>query len=89
MNLDSLAPQLGIFVFGWSAIWLLGRPESWRRWGYVLGLCGQPFWFYMSITARQWGVVLLTVLYAYGWAQGVWFHCIKPEKVQPEDPTIA
>ena len=43
----------------------------------------------MSITNKEWGVVILTVIYAYGWAQGVWFHWLKPEKVKPEDPTIA
>jgi hypothetical protein len=80
--------QLGILVFGCSSIWILGRPEHWRRFGYILGLLSQPFWLYMSIKTGQWGVFILSLFYSYSWAQGVWFHLVKPELVQPEDPTV-
>jgi hypothetical protein len=80
--------QLGILLFGCSAIWVLGRPESWRGYGYVLGLVSQPFWLYMSVKAHQWGVVILTVLYTYGWIQGVWFHWFKARLVQPEKTIV-
>jgi hypothetical protein len=72
---------LAILTFGVSSIWFIGRVESWRRWGYVFGLCGQPFWFYMSIKQRDWGILLLNCLYAYSWCQGVWFHWIKKSRV--------
>lgn len=84
-----LAIQLGILIFGCTAVWLIGRPESWRRWGYFLGLCSQPFWLYMSYKKQEWGVFILSCLYTYSWAQGVWFHYFKPEKVQPENGTMA
>jgi hypothetical protein len=71
---DKFITQLGILLFGCSAVWMVGRPESWSRWGYVLGLCSQPFWFYMSIKRRDWGVFLLNWLYLYSWAQGTWYH---------------
>jgi hypothetical protein len=88
MNFDSvMLVQLGILVFGCSSIWILGRPESWRRFGYLLGLLSQPFWLYMSIKTGQWGVFILSLFYAYSWAQGVWFHLVRPDKVEPEDPT--
>ena len=69
--------QIGILIFGCSAVWLVGRKEHWRRWGYVMGLCGQPFWFYTTITAEQWGIVLLCCWYTYSWAQGVYNFWIK------------
>jgi hypothetical protein len=34
--------QVWIVCFGCSAVWLVGRLEKWKRWGYILGLCGQP-----------------------------------------------
>ena len=89
MSPDKLATQIGILIFGCTAVWLIGRPESWRRWGYFLGLCSQPFWFYMAYKQSDWGVLILNCLYAYSWSQGVWFHWFKPEQVQPEDRTIA
>jgi hypothetical protein len=74
--LDSIS-QIGIIIFGCSAIWLVGRKEHWKRWGYILGLCSQPFWFYTSITHEQYGVVLVSCWYTYSWAQGIWNYWIK------------
>jgi hypothetical protein len=79
--------QLGILALSGTGIWLVGRPEPRRRVGYILGLAAQPFWFYMSITDRKWGVAILTLFCTYGWVQGVWFHWFKPERVLPETPT--
>ena len=76
--------QLGILALTGTGIWLVGRPESWRRVGYILGLAAQPVWFYMSIKAELWGVAILTLFCTYGWAQGVWFHWCRSETVLPE-----
>jgi hypothetical protein len=84
-DLDRLITQAGILFFGCSAVWSIGRPEYWRRWGYILGLSSQPFWFYMSIKQSEWGVFILNCIYTFSWAQGVWFHWIKTEKVQAEN----
>jgi hypothetical protein len=35
-------------IFGCAAIWLLGRREEWRRWGYVTELVSQPAWLLSS-----------------------------------------
>ena len=78
--------QLGILALSGTGIWLVGRPESWRRVGYILGLTAQPVWFYMSVKAELWGVALLTLFCTYGWAQGVWFHWFRSERVLPETP---
>lgn len=80
-NENNIAVQVGIFLFGCSAIWLVGRPESWRRWGYICGLCAQPFWFYMAIKNEWWGVLAVSCFYAYSWIQGVWFYWIKPDAI--------
>ena len=69
--------QIGIVVFGCAAIWFIGRREAWRRWGFILGLCSQPFWFWTAYEHRQWGVGVLAVFYTYAWAQGVWNYWIR------------
>ena len=70
--------QVGILLFGCTAVWLVGRKEDWRRWGFVLGLCSQPFWLYSSIAHHQWGVAALSVWYAYAWAQGIYNYWVAP-----------
>ena len=64
--------QIGIAVFGVTAIWLSQdkRPQV-QRWACVAGLCAQPFWVWTTVAHAQWGVTALTVLYTWAWAKGV------------------
>lgn len=75
-----MIPQIFIGLFGATAIWFVGRRESWRRWGYICGLCAQPFWYWTTIEHRQWGICAMSVFYSYSWAQGVWNFWIQPRK---------
>src|SRR5262249_14753137 len=51
--------QAAIFMGPVGAI-LLGNGY---RWGFVLGLATQPFWFYTSFRYRQWGVFIASIFY--------------------------
>jgi len=72
-----MVSQIGIMIFGASAIWFVGRKEKWKRWGYILGLIGQPFWIYSSIVNEQWGILIMTLFYTYSWSQGIYNYWIK------------
>lgn len=65
--------QIGIFVFGMSAVFLVNdkRPNV-RRWGPVCGVLAQPFWFYETATQGQWFIFATSLVYAAGWVRGVW-----------------
>jgi nicotinamide riboside transporter PnuC len=69
--------QVMIFIFGASGIWFVSRKEEWKRWGYIFGLMGQPFWFYTALVNQQWGILALTVFYTYSWSQGIYNYWIK------------
>ena len=62
------ASQFAIFMGPIGAM-LLG---SGTRWGFVIGLATQPFWFYTSFRHRQWGIFVASIFYASGWAMGVY-----------------
>lgn len=67
--------QIGIALTGAVAIWLSqDKRDSFRKWACVFGLIGQPFWFYSSWTAGQWGIFALCFLYTYGWIKGFRNH---------------
>ncbi len=72
LSLDAIA-QIGITIFGVSAIILVARKN---KWGFVLGLVSQPFWLITSYLNRQWGVFLLSAVYVFSWAYGIyeWFY---------------
>lgn len=66
--------QIMIIIFSGAAILLLNQNN--RRlgwWGSLIGLCGQPFWFYSVWTAKpfQWGIALLVVAYTVAYAMGL------------------
>jgi hypothetical protein len=69
--------QFFIFIFGCSAIWLVSRREKWKRWGYIVGLCSQPFWLYTSFINKQYGIFALSLFYTYSWMQGIYNYWIK------------
>lgn len=75
--------QIAIFIFGVSAILLVGyKDDEIRKWGFVLGLIGQPFWIYSSYQSEQWGILLMTLFYTFSWSRGIYTHWIK--KVEHE-----
>lgn len=79
MTFDQFS-QIAILVTNVPAIWLVGRLESWKRWGYIFGLLGQPFWFYTIWHNKQIGVFILAIWYTYAWGQGVYNYWIKRQK---------
>lgn len=76
-TIEQIIIQTFIVLFSASAVWFVSRKEKWRRWGYILGLCGEPFWFYSLYHTKQWGIMVLCVWYAYSWGQGVYNFWIK------------
>jgi len=74
MNIIS---QIAVMIFGAGAIWLVGRKEHWRRWGYIFGLIGQPFWVYSFVSNEQYGMLVMTAFYTYSWAMGIYNYWIK------------
>jgi len=69
--------QIVIFIFGSLSIWFVSRKEKWKRWGYIFGMIAQPFWFYVSIENKQWGIVAVSFIYTYSWGMGIYNYWIK------------
>lgn len=71
--------QLGIAAFGVTAVNLTqaSDPRA-QRWAPIFGLAGQPFWFYATSNAEQWGIFVVCFLYTLSWLRGLWNHWIEP-----------
>jgi hypothetical protein len=63
--------QALLFLLGGTAIYLVGRTGPGRRYGYLLGLCAQPFWLWESWRAQQWGIFALSLWYTLAWGLGL------------------
>jgi len=77
-SLDTIS-QIGLAILGIIAIILVARKN---KWGFVFGLASQPFWLYTSYINKQWGVFLLSIIYVFSWAFGIyeWFSKDKENK---------
>lgn len=69
--------QMGIVVFGVGALWLVGKDGPYRKYGFIMGLLGQPFWFYTAIHTEQWGIFLIAVIYTITWIRGIYNNWFK------------
>ena len=70
--LDTIA-QFGMLILGVTAIVLVARKN---KWGFVVGLFSQPFFFLTSYLNAQWGLFLLSFAYTASWLYGIymWFY---------------
>ena len=63
--------QIAIALTGCLAVWLSQQHrENWKKFASIFGLIGQPFWFYATYQAEQWGIFGLTFFYTYSWFIG-------------------
>jgi nicotinamide riboside transporter PnuC len=71
--------QIAIFILGSLAIILVARKN---KWGFVIGLISQPFWFITSYNSKQWGIFFVSFIYAISWCYGIyeWFFKEKQTK---------
>ena len=70
--------QIGIAICGLTAVFLSqDSRESWRKWACIFGMAGQPFWFWATLPAEQWGILALCFFYAYSWGRGIKTYWLK------------
>jgi len=73
--------QIAITILGPTAIILVARKN---KWGFVIGLMSQPFWFITSIANEQWGVFFVSLIYTCSWALGIYEWYFKERSIRQE-----
>ena len=75
MSIDQIAiALLGAIAAGLSQ----AQSEALRRWACLFGMASQPFWFYASWQAEQWGIFAVSIIYMLAWMRGFWNHWLRP-----------
>jgi hypothetical protein len=62
--------QIAIVFFSGLSIWALSGKRY--KLGFITGLCGQPFWFFASVSDGQWGVFLVSLWFTINHIRGIW-----------------
>lgn len=55
-----------------AAVWMITREEAWAKWGYLIGIAGQPFWLYSTFEHGQYGMLFASALYTWFWLHSIW-----------------
>lgn len=70
--------QIAIALTGCVAVFLTQQDNhSLKKYASILGLIGQPFWFYTTYTNEQWGIFAMCFFYTYSWALGFYNGWVK------------
>lgn len=65
--------QVMILICSSAVAFLLGsKSPRVRRWGFIAGLVGQPFWFATACMNGQWAIFVLAFWYTFCHARGWW-----------------
>ncbi len=82
ITLDTIS-QVGLTILSVTAIILISKKN---KWGFVVGLCSQPFWFITSLINEQWGIFVTSIIFTFSWIFGIyqWFFKKKNQKEIPD-----
>ncbi len=78
--------QLAIALTGVIAVALTqSTNKNYQKYACWFGIVGQPFWFYTTYQAEQWGIFLLCFFYTAAWLKGAWSFWIAPKVFAKEN----
>lgn len=70
--------QIPLTIFSLIAVYCVTGRGALQRWGPIFGLLSQPFWFYATWRAEQWGMFGLSLVYAVMWVRGIYNGWLRP-----------
>ncbi len=68
--------QWTLLIVSATAALLMAQQPPLQKWGFIVGLCSQPFWLMATWRAKQWGMFALAVWYTGVWSLGIYNHWI-------------
>ena len=72
--------EIMIFVLGSGAAFLLNLNNRWSRWGAVVGLISEPFWFLSAYMSGSWGIFAVSFIYTFSYIIGVYNFWIRDKR---------
>jgi hypothetical protein len=76
--LDILA-QATALICGVLAMFLVAKKTQIKKWGYIIGMCGQPGWVGTLVYHKQWILVIYAAAITITWGMDIYNYWIKNE----------
>jgi hypothetical protein len=79
MSVLEIVCQTMIFICGAGSIYLLSRNDKYSKYGMVLGLVSQPFWYITAYLTNSYGIFAVNLVYTMSYINGIfkWFYSHK------------
>jgi len=68
-NIENINQIFILFFSSLSIFYLSGKKNI--KCGFILGLCGQPFWLYTTFVSEQWGIFLVSFWFVFNYIRGL------------------
>ena len=62
--------QIMILICSCTSIWALASPKF-KKFGFFIGLLGQPFWIYATFMSGQWGMFVASLWFTLNHIRGL------------------
>lgn len=69
--------QICLFLFSVTGMFLLSSNKSYRKYGFIINLISQPFWFLTTVPSKQYGLIALSCVYTIAWCMGIYNYFIR------------
>lgn len=70
--------QFLMAFFGLTALYCaMGNSARLRKWAPIIGIAGQPAWFWFAWQSQAWGLGLLVLAYTLVYANGIYVQWCK------------
>lgn len=84
MLLLDIISQYILMIFGPLSILFISTTTKYRKYGYIMGLCLQVFWYITLIYHEQYPILITAGVYTVSWIVGVWNFVIKNKEKSNE-----
>lgn len=71
MEILKIISDFMAFVLTTGGIYLLSRNDKYSKWGAVIGLAAQPFWFILAVLTESPGIFLTAVVLTAFYLNGI------------------
>lgn len=65
--------QVGIIIFSCTSVYLFST-KDYYKYGFVVGLLGQPLWIHTSFANEQWGIFIVSLWFTFAHLKGLKTH---------------
>jgi len=70
--MENIEQLIILFCSGLAIALFASKNRKYRFIGFIIAVCGQPFWWHTSWINGQWGIFILSIWYTINHLRGIY-----------------